>query len=81
MRNHGIKWTPRFQNTTSTHREVGQCDRGSNPARLPTVSLIAVTSATAFHTIMITRVDWLVPMVEAFLNAPMPAGQVSQENQ
>ena len=33
------------------------------------------------HAIMITRVDWLVPMVEAFLNAPMPAGQVSQENQ
>ena len=30
---------------------------------------------------MITRVDWLVPMVEGFLNAPMPAGQVSQENQ
>jgi pimeloyl-ACP methyl ester carboxylesterase len=32
------------------------------------------------HAIMITRADWLMPMVEAFLNAPMPAGQVSQEN-
>jgi len=29
------------------------------------------------HAIMITRADQLVPMVEAFLNAPMPAGQVS----
>jgi hypothetical protein len=34
-----------------------------------------------YHTIMITRANQLVPMVEAFLNAPMPVGQVSQENQ
>ena len=27
---------------------------------------------------MITRANRLVPMVEAFLNAPMPAGQVSE---
>ena len=37
-----------------------------------------VGSLIADHTIMITRANQLVPMVEAFLNAPMPAGQVSE---
>ena len=48
-------------------------------AQLLRHSQLAILPGTD-HAIMITRADWLMPMVEAFLNAPMPAGQVSQEN-
>ena len=41
---------------------------------------LAILPATD-HAIMITRVDWLVPMVEAFPNAADAAGQVSEEKQ
>ena len=53
------------------HREVAL-------SRLLPHAQLAILPGTD-HAIMITRADWLVPMVEAFLNTPMPAGQVSEE--
>src|SRR4030095_8877628 len=73
MRNHGIKWTPRFRNTTSTHHEVALTPRPpAHPACHP--------SGTD-DTIIITRANQLVPMVEAFLDAPMPGARSAREKQ
>ena len=74
MHNHGIKWTRRFQNTTSTRREAEQCDPRIKSAPLLIVSLIAKTSATA-------DAETGQPQANASpIGNWMADGQVSQEN-